>query len=552
MDFQNKASSTLSQTTLPNTPSARLPKPLHPLLELAYCIGFLLAIVGCVGLGVAGGVLGDLGRLRKGWDVYGNACGEGLMADLPMTYFPVPLESLEVALCVSACPLESVPESICIYNSNREIDWEQICYDSYPSRPVYSYCLPAQGALRSPVLGQLLSLDQLISLWMSDILKSLFPLGIAALASIVMAYYFLLFPFICPFTLIYKLSHFMVIWGMGFISYSLYIQAERSEEMVCGDYENVHMEQCSTPKSGYKFIFYAYSALFWIFLILLTQIYKQKNDIFPIIKAVISKGSVPLCLSQCFLIATGLVAYSLFLILTVYQTSIGFSSDFNDKSVFPYPGQTWSFSWPSRGLLLFTYFMAVWVFETLAACGVVITCEFARGKGVKETVKSCWKASGTLVSLGTFFRYVAIWFSVVPCLRRFLRGELVSPSYISPSEGSSPSVPPGRDFISVSMATLPLETCIALSGPVVVFAYCNDSPEVTSPICLAVVSGLFSQYVSTIVGSYYYGLALSGAILPVQVSVAPADIPSPLSKDLRVAAISEEVSFRPSHEANVT
>jgi len=116
--------------------------------------------------------MGELGRLRRGMDVYGNVCGEGGMQDLPMTYFPAPLETMEVALCVSGCPLESIPEAICIYSPNRETDFERICYDSYPSRPVYSaYCLPAQAALRSPVLDLLWTFDLAISFWMRDIRK---------------------------------------------------------------------------------------------------------------------------------------------------------------------------------------------------------------------------------------------------------------------------------------------------------------------------------------------------------------------------------------------
>lgn len=483
-----------------------------------------------------------------------------------MTYFPAPLETMEVALCVSGCPLESIPEAICIYSPNRETDFERICYDSYPSRPVYSaYCLPAQAALRSPVLDLLWTLDLAISFWMRDILNGSFPLGIAAIASTATTSFFLLFPLLCRFKHSYRLSHFLVMWEMGYICYSLFIQGEKSEEKVCADYENVHMEHCSMPKEVSECIFYAYVALYWTSLILLTRLYKQNQTILPIIEAVVPKGSYFLCLYQYLLLAAGLACYSLFLVLAVCQASIGSTSDVNNTAVFPYPGQTWAFSWASRGLLVLTFCTVIWVLDAFVGCGLLTTWERARKTGWKETMKSCWKAKGALVIFGSNSRTFAIFVSTVPCLHRFLKNYMVYPPYIPPPEAFPPShmiekatesiLPPvhrpltplsSRDYISVAMATLPIEACIYLSGPVAVLACSNDSQDVASPMCLAVVSSLFSWYLAQIVGSYYYGLAHSGPISHVQVSVVPINSQPTMYTGRPIEAISRyaEVSFR--------
>jgi hypothetical protein len=115
---------------------------------------------------------GDPPRLQRGWDIYGNTCNYGLRENLGYTYFPIPLETMDVSLCLAGCPATDSIESLCPYNSiGTEIeDFE--CYNTYTSKPFFNkYCLPSEYHKRRAVLDWLYSADQVMTRVVGDLAR---------------------------------------------------------------------------------------------------------------------------------------------------------------------------------------------------------------------------------------------------------------------------------------------------------------------------------------------------------------------------------------------
>ena len=514
-------------------------------------------------LGIAGASIGEFGRISRGGDSYGNVCGQGVMQDLPMTYFPVPLQSMEVALCLAACPLESLPEAICIYGPEMEQSEEQICYDAYPSRPVFSaYCLPAQELLRAPVLHQLLSDDQSVTFLMRDIIEGKLSLGMAVVGSSIVA----LCCILCAwcFGYLHKLTHFAVYAEMAYICYSVYIQAERDEQLVCEDYKSIHMENCSVQTSGYKGIFYACIGYCWVSLMILARIYQHKNEFLPLMKAMVSKGSISIVADLQWFVLYGFAWYVLFLILAISQSTIGANTTPSEITAFSFPIQTWSFSIVSRILLLLPFFTVFYLFIVLSQFALLLIWAKTKLKKWKAAGKKCLEEYGNWIYWKDYAPDLAVLYSVLPYCQGCVRDKWLYPPFVNPTdlvfpeppkenEGGpfvaapprdSPPAPPQiplypKDFISVNMALWPLQWCIQLSAPVIVFACSNNSKEVTCPILLAEVSGVFSFYLALIVKSYYLGLAHSGPITPITSTKVVPITNIPLEIGSKVVGINE-------------
>lgn len=115
---------------------------------------------------------GDPPRLQRGWDIYGNTCDYDLRESRGYTYFPLPLETLDVSLCLAGCPAVASIESLCLYSpAGIEID-EYECFNSYPSKPFFNkYCLPSDYHQRKAVLDWLYSADQVMTRVVGDLAR---------------------------------------------------------------------------------------------------------------------------------------------------------------------------------------------------------------------------------------------------------------------------------------------------------------------------------------------------------------------------------------------
>ena len=343
----------------------------------------------CLWLGVAvmgiwAEVLGDVQVLRTGRDMYGNVCGLGDLKDLPMTYFPDPLESMDIALCVAACPLESIPEYIRIYNPDLATFEADIWYDSYPSRPLYnSYCLPAQAHLRLPVQSKLFSRDYSYTFVLRDIIEGGNALVVAAMGTLaVMSLFFGLFHIIRCQKWVYAGSTFLLIAELGYLSYGLYIEPERQMADLCGDYNLVHMQDCSLPVEDYRELFKACIVVFWAVLVVVTQLSKSKNEgleQFKELKEQLKKLKLRSRLAWLLILIMG---SSVFIIITC--CILGFSSIGTSTlqvSDFEYPIQTWEYDYTLRCVLtVWCLVTGMWTLSWLSQA-VLFVC----GMGATQT-----------------------------------------------------------------------------------------------------------------------------------------------------------------------
>jgi len=115
---------------------------------------------------------GDLYRLERGWDTRGNFCGKESLDAREYVFFPLPLQSIDISLCLPGCPSTNAGEAICTYDdAGEEIDY-QGCFNAYASKPFFNnYCLPADRASRTKVLEWLYSQDQVMTRVVGDLAR---------------------------------------------------------------------------------------------------------------------------------------------------------------------------------------------------------------------------------------------------------------------------------------------------------------------------------------------------------------------------------------------
>jgi hypothetical protein len=115
---------------------------------------------------------GDLYRLERGWDTRGDFCGKESLDAREYAFFPLPLQSIDISLCLPGCPSTNAGESICAYDdAAEEIDY-QGCFNAYASKPFFNnYCLPADRERRTKVLEWLYSQDQVMTRVVGDLAR---------------------------------------------------------------------------------------------------------------------------------------------------------------------------------------------------------------------------------------------------------------------------------------------------------------------------------------------------------------------------------------------
>lgn len=377
--------------------------------RLRKCCGWVLLCL-WLGIGVLGGWAigwGDVQTLRTGRDGYGNSCGLGKLREKPMTYFPDPLKSMQVAFCVTGCPQVSIPEEIRTYDPDLGTSEEDIWYDSYPSRPFYSYCVPAQALLRLPVQSLLFSASFSHTFVLRDILEGKEALAIAAIGVLVLTSLFLALFHIkdCP-KWVYVGSNYLLIAEIGYLSYGLYVEAERQVASLCENYSFVQMQSCSLPVEDYRELFKACVVVFWTVLAVATQLSKSKKEGLERFKDIkkCQKGFLA-CLIVLFLGSGVYIALTAcILALSSIGTAIPQDSDFE------YPIQTWEYDSTLR------CFVAIW-------CVLTGTCTlswlshivlFVTGMDATETRRSQIKQSWRSVGVNL------VWASIAMPLYRFI------------------------------------------------------------------------------------------------------------------------------------
>jgi hypothetical protein len=113
--------------------------------------------------------IGYPSRLTRGWDMYGQVCGYNAPG-LEYTYFPFPTQSMDVALCLSGCPVHDALESVCLYTDTRDPLSSYGCLDGYASKPFYNnYCLPAEYTKREAVTSYLYSMSRVLTRVVGDL-----------------------------------------------------------------------------------------------------------------------------------------------------------------------------------------------------------------------------------------------------------------------------------------------------------------------------------------------------------------------------------------------
>lgn len=140
--------------------------------DLFCFVGFAFLVLCLLVLSCFSWAKGFPGRMTRGSDLYGDACGFGDLEDWSYTYFIDPVANPKVSICLSGCPVQSSIESLCLYDQNHTLITDFDCYNSYVSKPFYNrYCLPADHLRRSAAIAYLYDSERVMSRVMGDLAR---------------------------------------------------------------------------------------------------------------------------------------------------------------------------------------------------------------------------------------------------------------------------------------------------------------------------------------------------------------------------------------------
>ena len=318
--------------------------PLKRLMSVLFA-GLWMAVVALM---IAGYADGEMDRLVRGMDMYGHLCGSGELEDKGIVYFLLPEKEEKTGICVSGCPLETMPEYLSLYSPDLTTSPSDIKYDTYPSRPYYTFCLPAHSHLRKSLSSQLFSRQQDFTFSLRDIIEGKFILILST--SIISLLVFLLFLFIHTASYMkvaYVAWHFLLYLELGVLSYGLYIEPIRQKREICSDYDIVKMQDCEVTFEGYETLFEVCVALFWGLLVVAAWLVQFKKDAFTLVSKM---NMVSLKASFYIILAYMLGIALLFVLLSalLHIDSIGSMSDLIFSTETPYPGFHWEYDMSLR------------------------------------------------------------------------------------------------------------------------------------------------------------------------------------------------------------
>ena len=514
--------------------------------------------VGVAVIGACGAALGDLQGLKTGRDVYGNSCGQGEMREWRLVYFPDPVEALELTLCVTSCPLESISEYIALYNSDVVTSDEVIRYDSYPSRPLYgSYCLPAAAYLRFPIQSKLFSHESSYTFILSDVIEGKEALGIAAGVTIfIISLVLWLFHYEMWRKVVYAVSNLLLIAEIGCLSYGLYEEPERQEADICSDYQSVHMQDCSRPKEDYRVLFWTCIGVFWAILIVATQLSKQKKDYFKRfdqMKSVSSRGILPIVVA----LFLGSIVFIILLLCILAISSIGSLSSHDTGTNFEFPVKTWGYVQAIRYVFtVYGVITGLWTLSWISHGVLLFTSMEATGTSWSNTQQNCSVIAAKLVWASLKIPFFRVLHTVPAVLHSYWVADsspekptgdlpvLSTPfAFVFPTNEQSHVIFPWfrqikpeqwRDAKRVELLLWTLELSVILLGPALVYTSLRTMEiAVSSYVVLEVVILPYSYFLSQLLGN-----CLRGLIYPVD-SISDSEPPD----DRKVSPIPLQVGL---------
>ena len=365
--------------------------------DIVCLAGFAFLALCLLALSCYSWATGFPGRMTRGSDLYGDACGFGELEDKSYTFFLNPVKNTKATLCLSGCPIAISSEAICLYDSNRTLVTDYDCFDSYITKPFFNrYCLPADHTRRTPAISYLFDSERVMSRVMGDLAKVTVTQAwdILAIAGLITGAVCVIYVLGLRFhrknhteaTLpLFILSAVGASFLLSVMCYLVYHESERMDDHICGDFGPISMVDCDEgdTASGYE-------ALCWVLLTVAIVSLSTLGCMVPAYKSsldVIRKTTLSshIRLSQFAVPLTGLILgiaiYAYFIVLAVYQSSSGDTSTSTSDLVPQGEVVEWVYDSAGRVLIFFTVLMALWCFSLVAH-----SVEFVTGGSVMQYV----------------------------------------------------------------------------------------------------------------------------------------------------------------------
>lgn len=353
-------------TPLPINADFNGPIALRRCTDVPCLLLFLLANAALAGIAGYVFTFGDPNRLVTGWDFRGELCGIGSLAGRKYSYFPTPLETMELAVCLEGCPVTVARNAVCLYAPDHTTeDPAGQCYTSYPSKPFFNkYCLPADPVYRAQVMDYLYSTEKVVTRTIGDIYRAWDIVVIAGLipCTLALAYYLWLYLSRGLIWLAVGLM-FALAFTLASLAFLAYEEAWRVDDRLCSDFHMVIMTHCQSDSYSDGYRIFGFTLIGVAGLLVLAVIAKV-GRITPGTEY-LSMAAVPLKSSNwvivCLLeyMVAGACVYTVFLSLIAYSASCGDVSSYKANV----PGnstKSLEFTVWTRGLLLYELLMFLW------------------------------------------------------------------------------------------------------------------------------------------------------------------------------------------------
>ena len=338
---------------------------------------FLVANVALAGIASYVFTFGDPNRLVTGWDFRGELCGVMGLSSRKYTYFPAPLDTMELALCLEGCPVLVAKNAACMYAPNHTSDDSSgVCYTAYPSKPYFNkYCLPADPVYRSQVLEALYSPDSVFTRTVGDIYRAWDVLVLAGLVPCLLAMSFILWMYLSRAVMWLAIGlMFTLAFALASLAFMAYEESWRIDDRMCSEFHMVTMQKCdaSDYTAGYRV--FAFTLIGLAGILVLTVVAKvgrlvPGTEYLPI-------SMTPLRSTHWMFIIIleyGLISAVLY---TFFLSLVSFSVSCGEIETYPasVPGghtKSISFEAWTRWIVIFELLMYVWWTSVL-----VQTCEY--------------------------------------------------------------------------------------------------------------------------------------------------------------------------------
>ena len=256
-EWETEQVSSKFNVPLPSNADFNGPVVLRRCTDVPCLLLFLLANLALAGIAGYVYTFGDPNRLVSGWDFRGELCGIGGLSGKKYTYFPVPMDTMDLALCLEGCPVVVARNAVCLYAPDHSSeDKSGQCYTAYPSKPFFNkYCLPADPIYRDKVLNYMYGTDNVVTRTVGDIYRAWDVLVLAGLIPCLLSLAYFLWLHLNR-ALIWLTVGLMFALAFAFasVSFLAYEESWRVEDRICRDFHMVTMSDChaETYSDGYR------------------------------------------------------------------------------------------------------------------------------------------------------------------------------------------------------------------------------------------------------------------------------------------------------------